>query len=82
VADLVKMNGTFFFAGYDTEYGGELWMSDGTTEGPRIVKDIYPGSRLGPPHLATNTLTAWPAYAQTGMVVSLAITWPLRPRIR
>ncbi|MFM6984980.1 MAG: T9SS type A sorting domain-containing protein [Chitinophagaceae bacterium] len=32
-----------FFAG-DKLYGMELWRSDGTTQGTRMIKDIYPGA--------------------------------------
>jgi ELWxxDGT repeat protein len=34
-----------FFAGNDGEHGFELWTSDGTENGTRIVKDILPGPR-------------------------------------
>lgn len=32
-----------FFAADDGVHGGELWVSDGTTRGTRMVKDINPG---------------------------------------
>jgi ELWxxDGT repeat protein len=32
-----------FFAGRDAEHGRELWVTDGTPEGTRLVKDIVPG---------------------------------------
>lgn len=38
----------FFYA--DTVgYGNELWVSDGTAEGTRMVKDIYPGTGSSSP---------------------------------
>lgn len=36
------------------ELGEELWTSDGTAEGTRLVKDIYPGSLDASPSLMTN----------------------------
>lgn len=32
-----------FFAATDSEHGEELWITDGTPEGTRLVKDINPG---------------------------------------
>jgi ELWxxDGT repeat protein len=32
-----------FFTTADTEYGKELWRSDGTVDGTRLVRDINPG---------------------------------------
>lgn len=34
-----------FFAATDTEHGEELWVTDGTQQGTRMVKDIVPGSQ-------------------------------------
>ncbi|WP_338865034.1 ELWxxDGT repeat protein [Myxococcus stipitatus] len=51
---LTAMNGMLFFVagsdGYfgekgDTRHGGELWRSDGTTVGTRLVRDIWPGPK-------------------------------------
>lgn len=38
--------GILFFAA-DTAHGSELWVSDGTTAGTHIVKDIIPGDSSG-----------------------------------
>jgi ELWxxDGT repeat protein len=35
---------TFFFPGRDADHGAELWASDGTPAGTRLVRDIAPGS--------------------------------------
>ena len=35
------------FSGYDGTYGCELWMTDGTSDGTRLVEDIYVGSQNG-----------------------------------
>ena len=37
--------GTLFFAAVDRRHGSELWRSDGTRRGTRMVKDIRPGPR-------------------------------------
>ncbi len=42
--DLTKFNDQLYFTADDGENGGELWVSDGTTEGTQLVKDILPGS--------------------------------------
>ncbi|ABU56234.1 MULTISPECIES: ELWxxDGT repeat protein [Roseiflexus] len=41
--DSVVINGVFFFIANDGIHGPELWRSDGTTDGTRLVKDIRPG---------------------------------------
>lgn len=33
-----------FFRAEDDEHGAELWVSDGTTEGTRLVSDLVPGT--------------------------------------
>ncbi|NTX01342.1 ELWxxDGT repeat protein [Myxococcus sp. CA040A] len=58
---LTAMNGSVFFLagadGYfgeqgDTLHGGELWRSDGTVSGTRLVRDIWPGPKGSlPSHL-------------------------------
>jgi ELWxxDGT repeat protein len=47
--DGVEFNGVLFFAAYSSQYGEELWTSDGTEEGTFLVKDVSPGqSSSGP----------------------------------
>lgn len=42
-----------FFAATDDEHGEELWVTDGTKEGTKMVKDINPGNgSSAPSHLA------------------------------
>jgi ELWxxDGT repeat protein len=42
---LTPFRGLLFFAGADAAHGVELWRTDGTVEGTRIVRDIAPGPR-------------------------------------
>ena len=37
-------NGQMFFSANDGQHGDELWVSDGTTSGTRMFKDINPGT--------------------------------------
>jgi ELWxxDGT repeat protein len=42
-------NGAIAFVGYSDEQGNELWRSDGTAEGTRLVADILPGTQSSLP---------------------------------
>ncbi|QGJ71518.1 Hypothetical protein PBC10988_32250 [Planctomycetales bacterium 10988] len=47
-----EVNGTAFFSANDGSTGVELWMSDGTSAGTSLVKDVSPGiDPSGPVHL-------------------------------
>lgn len=35
----------FYFSAQDQDNGFELWMSDGTVNGTKLVKDLFPGSQ-------------------------------------
>lgn len=39
-----QVSNKFYFSAQD-QHGFELWMSDGTEQGTKIVKDIFPGSQ-------------------------------------
>ncbi|WP_114423377.1 ELWxxDGT repeat protein [Nocardioides houyundeii] len=43
VEDVVALGARVFFSARDGSHGRELWTSDGTPGGTRLVKDIYPG---------------------------------------
>ena len=54
IAQTVKALGKYFFVpSDDTVHGKELWVSDGTTAGTYMVKDIVPGSSGSNPHELT-----------------------------
>jgi ELWxxDGT repeat protein len=40
---LTTLGNRVFFVGSDADHGQELWVSNGTPEGTRLVRDIYPG---------------------------------------
>jgi ELWxxDGT repeat protein len=47
---LTAVGGRVFFSARDADHGGELWVSDGTTQGTRLVKDLLPGEEGSWPH--------------------------------
>jgi ELWxxDGT repeat protein len=49
-----EVNGVLYFNANDGLTGGELWRSDGTTEGTRFVKDIHSGPSSSTPRYLTN----------------------------
>ncbi|MEP6949275.1 MAG: ELWxxDGT repeat protein [Ginsengibacter sp.] len=51
---LKGVGNTLFFTGYDFNYGNELWKSDGSIAGTRLVKDIYPGPGYSNPSNLTS----------------------------
>ena len=42
--DFTEFKGRLYFSAVDGENGRELWVSDGTSEGTNLLKDINPGS--------------------------------------
>jgi trimeric autotransporter adhesin len=49
----VSLDGKLLFLASDPEHGRELWTSDGTTAGTRLLKDIEPGKDDGYPFALT-----------------------------
>ncbi|MDD3280017.1 MAG: T9SS type A sorting domain-containing protein [Bacteroidales bacterium] len=39
-----EWNNQVIFTAFTNDYGNELWISDGSTAGTRMIKDIYPGT--------------------------------------
>ncbi len=46
---LTRANGTLYFAGTDKKHGEELWRSNGTRKGTKLVRDIRRGPRGSSP---------------------------------
>lgn len=44
ISALAKIDGKVCFAADDGIYGNELWISDGTVQGTKLLKDIEPGT--------------------------------------
>jgi ELWxxDGT repeat protein len=51
---LTSVGGRLFFREYKATQGVELWSSDGTAAGTKLVKDINPGSANSTPLWLTN----------------------------
>jgi ELWxxDGT repeat protein len=43
-APLLAAGNKIYFVNYDASHGRELWASDGTVQGTRLVKDVRPGA--------------------------------------
>ena len=53
VENLIEFNGNLIFSAENDEYGDELWISDGTPEGTRLLVDIDAGSSGSSPRYLT-----------------------------
>ena len=56
--DLTNINGKLFFAASDNSHGQELWISDGSSGGTMMIKDINPGSKSSYPRITNITQNA------------------------
>ena len=46
---LTRVGDRVFFVASDATHGSELWATDGSPQGTRLVKDVYPGARGSTP---------------------------------
>lgn len=45
--NFVQFNNLLFFEAITESYGKEIWVSDGTVDNTKLLKDIYPGKSSG-----------------------------------
>ena len=50
----VAIGSTLYFIARDATHGSELWQTDGTTAGTKLVKDVYAGASGSYPSALTN----------------------------
>ncbi|MCB0531756.1 MAG: T9SS type A sorting domain-containing protein [Saprospiraceae bacterium] len=48
-----ELNGKVLFAAYTSEFGNEIWQTDGTPDGTTLLKDCYAGVGSGDPRSLT-----------------------------
>ncbi len=48
-----ELNGKVLFAAYTSDFGNEIWQTDGTPDGTTLLKDCYPGVGSGDPRSLT-----------------------------
>ncbi len=71
---MVKIGDILYFAANDGIYGKELWQSDGTPQGSRLIKDIIPGKSGSDPQGFVNLAGRVLFAAQDGSGWGLWIT--------
>ena len=55
---MVSIQGVVYFGGNDGEHGDELWQSDGTVGGTRMISELVPGTSGGSPDALTTAAGA------------------------
>src|ERR1700733_11751614 len=53
-ASFVGLGSDLFFVNSDAVNGVQMWVSDGTSAGTQLLKDIYPGTSGSYPFLSSN----------------------------
>ncbi|HPB32592.1 MAG TPA: hypothetical protein PLB62_14150, partial [Candidatus Sumerlaeota bacterium] len=53
-ASFAEMNGAVFFTAKNVEHGRELWKTDGSGPGTKLIKDILPGNAGSSPYQIVN----------------------------
>jgi ELWxxDGT repeat protein len=64
--NITTWNKQLYFFAYDSNYGIELWKSDGTTSGTGLLKDIYPGKKHSVRATSTNIISTKSSLYFTG----------------
>ena len=69
LVNLSQIGSIAYFAGYNTDFGTELWKTDGTAGGTTFVKDLYSGIGNSVPEMftAVNGTTLFTAYGSSGV---------------
>jgi ELWxxDGT repeat protein len=55
----IELDGKLLFVADDAVHGRELWISDGTEHGTRLVRDIHPGTDGSFPLIEALNLVVW-----------------------
>jgi ELWxxDGT repeat protein len=63
---LIDLNGTVYFSADDATNGRELWKSDSTAAGTKLVKDVNPNAATSKPSLLTEFKDALFFWADDG----------------
>ena len=90
--ELTRVGGRIYFRGYDPVNSYELWTTNGTAEGTRLVRDIAPGAAQSSPHgltavglrlyfraSDTSGLAVWYTDSATGATNKLALPGNVLP---
>ena len=80
----IEFNGKLYFMASDTTHGRELWVSDGTDAGTKLLKDLSPGKEDGEPNnflIFENKLYFWGIWSTDGTEAGTKVVRYFRPRV-